>query len=172
MRGALNERGLPKAIQLGKEIQDAIVSKKLVPAVRTVYRRRAFQRADSNEVRLTLDMGLKLVRERHPNSIEASKSLRALDEPIHGQQIVEFPFAILEIKLQGEMPAWVASLLASDILIPAPKFSKYLTGCAALYTSKMRVLPDWFADPTVEKVLRPAGSSSEDAQARSSLIEE
>ena len=44
-------------------------------------------------------------------------------------------------------------LLASELLIPMAKFSKYLTGCAALHTGAVETLPYWFEVPAVEEAL-------------------
>jgi len=44
-------------------------------------------------------------------------------------------------------------LLASELLIPMAKFSKYLTGCAALHTGAVETLPYWFEEPAVKEAL-------------------
>jgi len=42
-----------------------------------------------------------------------------------------------QVKLQDEPPLWITELIASDLVMPMPKFSKYLTGCAALYPEEV-----------------------------------
>ena len=62
-------------------------------------------------------------------------------------------------------PPWVQSLLDSGLLIPASKFSKYLTGCAALHPTGVSVNPAWFDDPSLAKTLGAAASSAPVADA-------
>ena len=52
-----------------------------------------------------------------------------------------------------QMPPWLNELLASGLLTPMPKFSKYLTGCAAHYHSQLDAIPDWFAQPSLGNFL-------------------
>ena len=42
-------------------------------------------------------------------------------------------------RLQGEQPDWITELVRSDLLVPATKFSKYLTGAAALHSRHVKV---------------------------------
>ena len=48
----LREDQKKKALKLGNEVQNSIRDERLVPAVRTVYRRCAFQSSHSNAVRM------------------------------------------------------------------------------------------------------------------------
>eukprot|EP00878_Enallax_costatus_P031775 GHUV01034812.1.p1 GENE.GHUV01034812.1~~GHUV01034812.1.p1 ORF type:complete len:129 (-),score=39.02 GHUV01034812.1:197-583(-) len=98
------------------------------PAVRTEYLRTAWQRYDSNTVRLSLDEHMLLLREKHTTSgptgaaaagngpsdewcasVEGSAQLAAGD-------VVRFPYGILEIKLQDEAPAWIRVSQATNPL--------------------------------------------------------
>ena len=46
--GVISEKQRDKGVALGAEVQAALVERGLVPAVRTVYQRTAFQASDSN----------------------------------------------------------------------------------------------------------------------------
>eukprot|EP00965_Chrysotila_dentata_P059730 1981325-Pleurochrysis_carterae.AAC.1 len=136
---------------LSAEVQNSINKLELKPCVRSVYQRSAFQLLDgqlqfvarclfnfaqsssSNDVRVTIDTDLMLIEEdlgknaapgsgweqmwRVASSVEVSESVRVID----------FPYAVVELKLQGEAPPWVVGLLDLGVLLPAAKFSKYLT---------------------------------------------
>eukprot|EP00937_MAST-01D_sp_MAST-1D-sp2_P003298 g3298.t1 len=157
-RGQLKEAAAMKAVELGREFQAAVVEQKLRPAVRSVYRRCAFQLTSSNALRITLDTNLQLVKEGPTTNAGSNGNTpgawcRSLSERIAPADLINFPHAVLEIKLQAEAPAWVDELIASGIVVPAPKFSKFLTGCAALHRDKMRVLPEWFDDSTLQHIV-------------------
>lgn len=156
--GAISEKQRDKGVALGAEVQAALAERGLLPAVRTVYQRTAFQASDSNSVRLTLDSNLSLIKEALAlGDAEAPAAVhewcRNLSEPLDPAHILPFPFAVLEVKLQDETPAWVEELVASELLLPMAKFSKYLTGCAALHTGAVETLPYWFEEPAVKEAL-------------------
>ena len=44
----------------------------------------------------------------------------------------ELPYAVLEVKLQGDTPLWMTSMLSSGKLVESFKFSKYSQGICAL----------------------------------------
>ena len=99
------------------ELQD----RSLVPALSTRYRRIAFQRADTNAVRVSLDVdvrfedarGAPLGRAFEPDP-DATRRARA-----------SFPYAVLEVKLQEEAPAWIEEavlVLASSRFGNFPNF--------------------------------------------------
>ncbi|EOD25285.1 hypothetical protein EMIHUDRAFT_237923 [Emiliania huxleyi CCMP1516] len=143
--GAISEKQRDKGVALGAEVQAALAERGLLPAA-----------SDSNSVRLTLDSNLSLIKEALAlGDAEAPAGVhewcRNLSEPLDPAHILPFPFAVLEVKLQDEAPAW--ELLASELLLPMAKFSKYLTGCAALHTGAVETLPYWFEEPAVEEAL-------------------
>jgi hypothetical protein len=71
--------------------------------------------------------------------------------------LVEFPFAILEVKLQDEAPPWVQELLASGMLTQVAKFSKFLHGTASLRgPAAVRKVPHWWDDPSI----RPSSAAA------------
>ncbi len=143
-----------------------------VPALRTEYQRTAWQRYDSNSVRVSLDEHMLLLREcgvqqqPQPTRPDMPAVFDACEGPhTHsnaGQQphdwcaqlesrgalppgdAVRFPYAILELKLQEATPAWVDGLLRSGALVPVPRFSKFLHGMALLHAPACERTPSWF----------------------------
>ncbi len=103
--------------------------------------------------------------------------------PLPQGDIIRFPYAVAEIKLQSEPPAWVEGLLqtgerhssfhsscygswitlpqwmracmhtlpavapthnSAGMLLPVPKFSKFLHGTALLFQPRCTNMPYWF----------------------------
>ena len=56
-----------------------------------------------------------------------------------------FPYGILEVKLAGDAPEWVNSLLAVGYLRRIDKFSKYQCAAYSFWPQKMRIQPFWFS---------------------------
>uniref|UniRef100_A0A7S4F3S0 SPX domain-containing protein n=1 Tax=Chrysotila carterae TaxID=13221 RepID=A0A7S4F3S0_CHRCT len=152
---------------LSAEVQNSINKLELKPCVRSVYQRSAFQSSSSNDVRVTIDTDLMLIEEdlgknaapgsgweqmwRVASSVEVSESVRVID----------FPYAVVELKLQGEAPPWVVGLLDLGVLLPAAKFSKYLTGAAAIHAEHAKVVPEWFDEPTIKACLEQRQEKNE-----------
>ena len=143
--------------RLASEVSAEIAERRLAPALRTVYYRTAFQLASSNAVRVSLDTQLRMVDERGAGGAgvngtkpkpasEAGWCRRLGGAPLGAHECVEFPFAILEIKLQDTAPPWISELLASGRLVQCTKFSKFLHGTAALRTGLVDKLPHWWDD--------------------------
>ncbi len=117
--------------------------KKQVPMVRTQYMRSAFQEATSNAVRISIDTDLKMIREKNA-SRKSGDWCRDMSCPVGDKDIIHFPYAVLEVKLQDEPGDWVNALTESGMLVAVPKFSKFQNGMALLYPSKLRNSPWWF----------------------------
>lgn len=117
--------------------------KKQVPMVRTQYMRSAYQEATSNAVRISIDTDLKMVRERGAPRREGDWC-RDMAAPLPPCDVVDFPYAVLEVKLQDEPAPWVNELTEGGMLVAVPKFSKFQNGMALLYPSKLRNSPWWF----------------------------
>jgi SPX domain protein involved in polyphosphate accumulation len=143
--GGASASDVERTRSLAGEVGAELEARALAPALRTVYYRTAFQLATSNAVRVSLDTQLRMVDERGfaPGAAAPGGGARGtgwcrrLDAspPLAPGELIEFPFAILEIKLQDAAPDWVAELLASGRLVQCTKFSKFLHGarvCAAL----------------------------------------
>eukprot|EP01053_Blabericola_migrator_P008085 Blabericola_migrator_1__8084@NODE_4160_length_1302_cov_106_825911_g102_i1_p1_GENE_NODE_4160_length_1302_cov_106_825911_g102_i1NODE_4160_length_1302_cov_106_825911_g102_i1_p1_ORF_typecomplete_len385_score44_68VTC/PF09359_10/3_1e16DUF202/PF02656_15/5_2e06DUF202/PF02656_15/1_9e03_NODE_4160_length_1302_cov_106_825911_g102_i1781232 len=63
-------------------------------------------------------------------------------------EVVRFPFAVLEVKLQCEQPAWVSQMLHESQATMVYKFSKFQHGMAFLHRDKIGHygLPHWVPD--------------------------
>ncbi|KXZ43931.1 hypothetical protein GPECTOR_77g28 [Gonium pectorale] len=134
-----------KAAQLLREVQSSLLEREQEPYLRTEYRRSAFQLSHTNAVRISIDTHLVMTREagapRGPGDW-----CRDTQMAVHRDDVVQFPYAVLEIKLQDEdsCPAWALALRESGLLVEAPKFSKFLHGMALLYPDRLRNTPHWF----------------------------
>ena len=116
---------------LAKEIAlDQLSARGLAPSVGTRYRRTAFQRADTNDVRVSLDVDLTFTDARD------CAMRRPGAHPTRAP--VRFPRAILEVKLartdgddDGGTPDWIEDVLATGRATEVKKFSKFLHATAA-----------------------------------------
>jgi len=114
-----------------------------IPMVRTQYMRSAFQEATSNAVRISIDTDLKMIREKNAPRIKGDWC-RDMSSPIGPKDIIDFPYVVLEVKLQDEPADWVTNLTEGGMLVAVPKFSKFQNGMALLYPGKLRNSPWWF----------------------------
>ena len=125
---------------IAHQIHDIVRSKQLHPSVRTSYKRLAFQKQGSNAIRLSLDTNLTMIRETTSHLEWFTPENELSDEDVH-----YFPFAILEIKLQGtfvtQPPIWIQHLMESSTLNKMFAFSKFCHATFALYPG-LRV-PYW-----------------------------
>jgi len=144
LRRTMGDREVEKALALASEIQNDVVTRGLRPAVRTMYRRSAFQLSSSNDVRISIDTDLNLIDETQLTYGELEWSPDLLSRAT-ASSVVSFPFAVLEIKLAADVPVpWVDELLATGLLIEAPKFSKFLSATALHQEGKCKQLPAWW----------------------------
>jgi hypothetical protein len=109
----------------------------MAPRLTTWYRRVCLS-AEEGRVRITLDQNLTFYRPQ-PFGRAGEPS-----GPSPADAVAAGPARILEVKLWGEIPDWLAA--AVDGLRPAPRFSKFRTGMMAL---GRRIAPsaDGEADP-------------------------
>eukprot|EP00980_Cylindrotheca_fusiformis_P007686 scaffold1617_cov99-Cylindrotheca_fusiformis.AAC.4 len=148
----MKKEDLSKAASLLLRMHELVVEKDLVPCVRSVYRRAAFQASDSNALRLTLDKDVTMIDER-----SAPQGAWCLPEGtrIRSSMKKRVPFPVFEVKLAGsEMPQSLETLIANGVIIEAAKFSKFLTGAAAYNSDKIKVLPYWAANPAFKGVFQ------------------
>ncbi|KAM0688638.1 hypothetical protein COBT_000100 [Conglomerata obtusa] len=147
----LNTESKDEAFILYNEIQNSIRNKNLRPVVRTFYKRTAFQLPNSARVRISLDTSLCMIKECHDFSKPFTHWRRKdvqCEYPFYGLKkcdIVRFPYAVLEIKLEGvdeTKPDWIEDLLSSSLVEHVHKFSKYIHGCSVLYP-KIIDIPYW-----------------------------
>lgn len=128
--------------ELADEIQDVILEKKLYPKIRTVYNRIAFQLRNSNDVRLSLDLDLCMIKEKTSHFDWLTNENNIMENDIY-----QFPFAVLEVKLVGDNvdnpPEWIKNIIHSDLVIKQPYFSKYIHGCYMFFSNKTRKIPYW-----------------------------
>lgn len=141
---------------LYKEIQTAVVSKKLRPMVRTFYKRTAFQLPNDSSVRISIDTNLVMIKECTDEEFENNEfpltrwvrpdavcewPFKKLDK----SQIVRFPYSVMEVKTQGTdetKPEWIEELIRSSYVENVHKYSKFMHGCAVLYKS-IDTIPYW-----------------------------
>jgi SPX domain protein involved in polyphosphate accumulation/uncharacterized membrane protein YidH (DUF202 family) len=130
---------------LRDEIQAEILGRRLRPVVRTVYQRTAFQSSTSNEVRISIDTGLSFLDEVCGTKGENGWCRHIPSEGVDSNEIINFPWAVLEVKLTGGQPPWVETLLESGLLHEMDKFSKFSHGIATLYekSGALSELPYW-----------------------------
>lgn len=157
-----------RKVKLLSDVQDFLVASGQVPVCRTQCMRTAWQESTTNAVRISLDTQLCMVREtqRHSPLQEPMAWCRPEDA---AADVVHVPYGVVEIKLtleEGQAPpAWVAQLLASGLLVPAPKFSKFLHGMTLLYPDRVRNTPHWFVPVTA-----PAAVGADGRQAQEEVV--
>uniref|UniRef100_A0A7S2LN41 SPX domain-containing protein n=1 Tax=Leptocylindrus danicus TaxID=163516 RepID=A0A7S2LN41_9STRA len=146
---------------LVREILQAIQAKQLVPTMRTQYMRTAFQIPFDATVRVSLDTNLCMISERGYDLEGGAKWHRDPTKPLKNTEIVRFPHAVLEVKLQlseGEpTPDWVQDLLQSGMLYEVHKFSKFIHGCATLLHDDVQSVPYWVDDASLIESFQQAG---------------
>ncbi|KNC69922.1 hypothetical protein SARC_17556, partial [Sphaeroforma arctica JP610] len=85
-------------IGLAKEIQQQVINRKLHPSVRTFYNRTAFQHPTSQEVRISLDTELTMIKERNMTNGDWRRKEVGVDFPfsyVDADDIERFPYAVL-----------------------------------------------------------------------------
>jgi uncharacterized membrane protein YidH (DUF202 family) len=153
--GKKSEQEIESLEALAREVQYTVLTKRLEPVARSFYNRTAFQLPGDARVRISLDTELCMIREDNwDGKIRSGDNWRRTDigidypfSQLPESDIVRFPYAILEVKLQTqagqEPPEWVRELIASHLVEAVPKFSKFIHGCCTLYPNKIDLLPYW-----------------------------
>jgi SPX domain protein involved in polyphosphate accumulation/uncharacterized membrane protein YidH (DUF202 family) len=131
--GHLEYESESKSAMLRANVGKKLLSEKMTPVLRTLYRRTAFQRSSTNAVRISLDTEVKFFDVRDATALP-----------------VDLGWAVLEVKVSGDTPEWVNDLLRSDAIQPLENFSKYLHGVASFHhrSGKLHHLPSWFTGET------------------------
>ncbi|KAI0232020.1 hypothetical protein L0F63_006021 [Massospora cicadina] len=138
--------------KLAEQIQITVVEQKLKPILRTFYNRTAFQLPGESNVRITLDTEVAMIREDNYETVRSGTHWRRRDvgpkypfTALPTSDIVRFPYAILDVKLEmtsgSTTPSWVDHLINSPLVEPVPNFSKYVHGVAALLENRVSLLP-------------------------------
>ncbi|KAL2126173.1 hypothetical protein VTI74DRAFT_1550 [Chaetomium olivicolor] len=145
-------------------IQAFIRENKLEPVVRANYVRTAFQKPGDDRVRIAIDTDIAFIREDtldrnrpcrdpkewHRLDIDNSNMTYPFNN-INQSEVSRFPYAVLEIKLKeditrGKRPSWIQDLMASHLVHPCPRFSKFVHGTASLFEDYVNRLPFWLSD--------------------------
>ena len=148
-----------KSKELLHEVQDFIQSDKLYPSVRVEYLRIAFQPKNHDHIRISMDMNVRMIREKTTHF-----DWYTPEDRLSNEDAILFPFTVVEIKLRppyiDSPPEWVTNLESSQILIKQNLFSKYGHGIYCLdYLSAMQNptinfnlrQPSWI--PALEKLI-------------------
>jgi len=148
---------------IAKGIQQSFEEKHLNPILRVFYNRTAFQLPGDQRLRLSLDTDMTFIREddmdgrvrRIGNNWRRQDV--GIDHPfpnVPDKDILRFPYAILETKLQThlgqEPPQWLTTLLDSHLVHEVPRFSKYLHGASHFYPDRIPLLPWWLSEMSVD----------------------
>ncbi|KAL7308737.1 hypothetical protein PS15m_011905 [Mucor circinelloides] len=159
-KGKMDQISIADNYFVAKGIQDSIKRKNLKPMCRVFYNRTAFQLPGDQRLRISLDSNLTFIKEDHMDGKQrrsmpdGSHNWRrpdvGIDHPfrhVNDTDILRFPYAILETKIQShlgqEAPAWLTSLLNSHLVYEVPRFSKYIHGASYLFKEKVPVMPYW-----------------------------
>ncbi|KAK0556941.1 vacuolar transporter chaperone [Tilletia horrida] len=154
-KGKKSDKEIDSMLQLASEVQYSVLSRKLVPVMRSFYNRTAFQLPGDARVRISLDTELTLVREDNwDGRARAGNNWRRMDigidfpfDQLPEEDAERFPYGVLEVKLQTqfgqEPPAWVRELVSSHLVEAVPKFSKFIHGCATLLANRVDLVPFW-----------------------------
>lgn len=153
--------------RLASEVQYSVLKKGYKPVCRSFYNRTAFQLPADARVRISLDTELTMVREDNLDGHRrCGDNWRRMDigidfpfSQLPPEDVVRFPYAVLEVKLQTQMgqepPEWVRQLISSHLVEAVPKFSKFIHGTATLFPDRINLLPFWMPQMDVD-IRKPA----------------
>ncbi|KAG8421171.1 vacuolar transporter chaperone [Metarhizium acridum] len=162
-----SEKAVAEDERLASEIQYSVLKHGYKPVCRSFYNRTAFQLPADARVRISLDTELTMVREDNLDGRQRSgDNWRRMDigidwpfSQLPAEDVVRFPYAVLEVKLQTQMgqepPEWVRQLIASHLVEAVPKFSKFIHGTACLFPDRIKLLPFWMPQMDVD-IRKPA----------------
>jgi uncharacterized membrane protein YidH (DUF202 family) len=160
--GKKSEKEIADLMQLARELQYRVITRKLVPVTRSFYHRTAFQLPGDARVRISLDTELTMTREDNLDGRQrAGKNWRRMDigidypfSQLPPEDVERFPYAVLEVKLQTQAgqqpPEWIRELIASHLVEAVPKFSKFIHGTATLNPDRINLLPFWMPQMDVD----------------------
>jgi SPX domain protein involved in polyphosphate accumulation/uncharacterized membrane protein YidH (DUF202 family) len=171
-----------------EHIQDFVREHKLEPVMRANYTRTAFQKPGDDRVRVAIDTDVAFIREdaldkarpcRDPNDWHRadidSSDMSYPFKNINQSEVSRFPYAILEIKLREDgsrkRATWIEDLMASHLVHPAPRFSKFVHGIASLFEDYVNILPFWLADLETDIRKDPQTAFEEEEQRRAQRAE-
>lgn len=162
LKDGISEEKAEKTRILAKEVQHSLLTKQLKPTLRTYYNRTAFQLPADASVRISLDTELTMIKEDVSSNRNWKRTDFSKKHPfpdLNENEVVYFPYAILEVKLQTQYgstsPSWVENLVKSHLVEEVPKFSKYIHGCSILYEDRIDLFPFWLPQMDVD-IRKPA----------------
>eukprot|EP00667_Euglena_gracilis_P003061 EG_transcript_3072 len=140
--------------ELFTEVQRRFAKYDLFPSVRTHYLRMAFQIPGDATVRVSLDLDVEMSTEW------LCPAGHWRSERPDGELTYHFPYAIMEVKLQGsgdQIPDWIKDLMNCKFCEAVPKFSKFGHGTATLHPDRINVKPYWFdqMNKEIESIYKP-----------------
>ncbi|KAH8555204.1 VTC domain-containing protein [Umbelopsis sp. PMI_123] len=163
LKGKLDEVAIEDHRFIASGIQQSIRERRLRPMCRVFYNRTAFQLPGDQRLRLSLDCNMTFIREDHldfrkrRHNDNWRRTDVGIDYPfrnISQQDVIRFPYAVLETKLQThlgqETPEWLNRLLSSHLVHEVPNFSKYLHGAAMIHSHLTPVLPWWLSEMEID----------------------
>ncbi|KHO00035.1 vacuolar transporter chaperone 4 [Metarhizium album ARSEF 1941] len=165
--GKKSDKAIAEDERLASEIQYSVLKHGYEPVCRSFYNRTAFQLPADARVRISLDTELTMVREDNLDGRRRSgDNWRRMDigidwpfSQLPAEDVVRFPYAVLEVKLQTQMgqepPEWVRQLISSHLVEAVPKFSKFIHGTACLFPDRINLLPFWMPQMDVD-IRKPA----------------
>ncbi|KAI0394849.1 SPX-domain-containing protein [Xylariaceae sp. FL0594] len=157
-----SEKAIAEDESLAREVQYSVLKNGYRPVCRSFYNRTAFQLPADARVRISLDTELTMIREDNLDGVKRSgDNWRRMDigidwpfSQLPPKDIVRFPYAVLEVKLQTqhgqEPPEWVRQLISSHLVEAVPKFSKFIHGTASLFPDRINLLPYWMPQMDVD----------------------
>ena len=140
-----------------------MISKQLVPTMRTQCMRTAFQIPFDATVRISLDTNLCMISERGYDLQDMKVWHRDPEWVLDKTDIHRFPHAVLEIKLEMKgdnmtPPKWVTDLQNSGMLYECHKYSKFVHGCAVLLPEDVQSVPYWVDDVSLRQSIIDCGA--------------
>lgn len=170
-KGKMDQISIAENYFVAKGIQNSVKTKNLKPMCRVFYNRTAFQLPGDQRLRISLDSNLTFIKEDHMDGKQrrlmpdGSHNWRrpdvSIDHPfrnVNDSDILRFPYAILETKIQShlgqEAPTWLTSLLNSHLVYEVPRFSKYIHGASCLFKNRIPVTPYWL-DELLNDIRKP-----------------
>ncbi|KAF4962213.1 hypothetical protein FSARC_9691 [Fusarium sarcochroum] len=183
----------PEKIEEFKEtvntIQKYVKEKSLSPVLRANYVRTAFQKPADDRIRIAIDTDVAFIRE---DTLDSSRPCRDPNEwhrldiddsemtypfkKMNQSEVNRFPYALLEIKLKEgglrKRPTWIEDLMASHLVHPTPRFSKFVHGTAVLFEDYVNNLPFWLSDLESDIRKDPQKTYEEEEQRRAQRHED
>jgi SPX domain protein involved in polyphosphate accumulation/uncharacterized membrane protein YidH (DUF202 family) len=160
--GAISEKEMEEQLRLAEDVSTFIQEHKLAPMTRTRYRRTAFQRPDTNKVRVSLDTDLAVfvdqadaakplhwwARRDYSSSVSSPTFAGGSTSSLPLGDRFVLPMAVMEIKLSGveTEPSWISQLKTSGLIHECGKFSKFGSSIALLFPDRVPFFPHWFSE--------------------------